>query len=273
VIPKLFEMKEKTTLITGAAGFLGIKHAYALAELNSALILTDINEDKLFDVKRQVSTKFPKIEILTFIMDVSSTEAIEKISNHLKDISVKVDVLINNAAINPIESELSFHSRIEHLSIAKLQNEINVGLIGALQCSRIFGQSMAENKQGSIINIASDLSVISPNQTLYKIDGIEESKQNVKPVSYSIIKTGLIGLTRYLATYWATSNVRVNAISPGGVFNNHDNEFERKISELIPMGRMCLDWELTGAVQFLASNASSYMTGQNLVIDGGRSIW
>ena len=273
MIPKLFEMKEKTTLITGAAGFLGIKHAYALAELNSALILTDINEDKLFDVKRQVSTKFPKIKILTFIMDVSSTEAIEKISKQLKDISIKVDVLINNAAINPIESELSFHSRIEHLSMAKLQNEINVGLIGALQCSRIFGQSMAENKQGSIINIASDLSVISPNQTLYKIDGIEESKQNVKPVSYSIIKTGLIGLTRYLATYWATSNVRVNAISPGGVFNNHDNEFERKISELIPMGRMCLDWELTGAVQFLASNASSYMTGQNLVIDGGRSIW
>jgi len=273
MIPRLFDMNEKTSLITGAAGFLGIRHAFALAELNSTLILTDIDEDKLLEIKKQIFTEFPKINVLTFIMDVTSTESIEQISKHLRDISIKVDVLINNAAINPVESELDFHSRLEYLSTTELQSEMNVGLIGALQCSKVFGQTMAENRQGSIINIASDLSVISPNQSLYKIDGIEESKQRVKPISYSIIKTGLIGLTRYLATYWATSNVRVNAVSPGGVFNDHDKEFEKRISQLIPMGRMCFDWELTGAVQYLASNASSYMTGQNLVIDGGRSIW
>ena len=273
MIPKLYEMKEQTTLITGAGGFLGLTYAYALAELGSTLILTDIDKDKLNNVKKKVSDKFPNTEILILEMDVTSTQAIQKISKKLNTISVNVDVLINNAAINPVESQLSLDSRIEDLSVTKIQNEVNVGLIGALQCSRIFGQGMVENKQGSIINIASDLSIISPNQNIYKIDGVDERNQNVKPVSYSMIKTGLIGLTRYLATYWATSNVRVNAISPGGVFNNQNTQFQRKICELIPMGRMCFDWELIGAVQFLASNASSYMTGQNLVIDGGRSIW
>ena len=132
---------------------------------------------------------------------------------------------------------------------------------------------MAENNYGSIINMASDLSVISPNQNLYNIEGIKAKNQKVKPVSYSIIKTGVIGLTRYLATYWASSNVRVNALSPGGVYNNHSKEFEERISLLIPMGRMAKESELIGAIQYLASDASTYMTGQNLLIDGGRSVW
>ena len=121
--------------------------------------------------------------------------------------------------------------------------------------------------------MASYLSVIAPNQNLYNIEGIKAKNQKVKPVSYSIIKTGVIGLTRYLATYWASSNVRVNALSPGGVYNNHSKEFEERISLLIPMGRMAKESELIGAIQYLASDASTYMTGQNLLIDGGRSVW
>jgi NAD(P)-dependent dehydrogenase (short-subunit alcohol dehydrogenase family) len=135
------------------------------------------------------------------------------------------------------------------------------------------GSYFAKNKSGIVINIASDLSVISPDQRLYRVIGAEESMQPVKPISYSVSKTALIGLTRYLATYWAKSGVRVNALSPGGVFDNQPPEFIQNISSRIPLGRMAERSEYRSALQFLATEDSSYMTGQNLIIDGGRSVW
>jgi len=132
---------------------------------------------------------------------------------------------------------------------------------------------MAEKGNGIILNIASDLSIISPDQRLYELDGVEKEFQPVKPVTYSVIKSGLIGLTQYLSTYWRADGVRVNALSPGGVYENQGDEFVQKISELIPLGRMAHTNEYHSAVQFLCSEASSYMTGQNIVIDGGRTIW
>ena len=129
---------------------------------------------------------------------------------------------------------------------------------------------MLEGGGGVILNIASDLSVISPNQNLYKN---EKGKINYKPVTYSVIKTGLIGLTRYLATYWADQNIRVNALSPGGVYNDQDDNFVTKIEKVIPMGRMANKDEYKSAIKFLCTDASSYMTGQNLIFDGGRTVW
>ena len=152
--------------------------------------------------------------------------------------------------------------------------ELNVGLAGAFLCSQIFGSKMAEDHKGGVIlNIASDLSVISPDQRLYKQDGVAENMQKVKPVTYSVIKTGLIGLTRYLATYWANSDIRCNSLSPGGVFNDQDDQFIKRITELIPLNRMANSDEYRGTIQYLCSDASSYMNGQNIVVDGGRSIW
>jgi NAD(P)-dependent dehydrogenase (short-subunit alcohol dehydrogenase family) len=124
-----------------------------------------------------------------------------------------------------------------------------------------------------ILNIASDLAVIAPDQRLYRQDGLPDDQQPVKPVTYSVVKTALVGLTRYLATYWAESGVRVNAISPGGVYNGQSDEFVRRLSALIPLSRMAHVDEYKGAILFLCSDASSYMTGFNLVIDGGRSSW
>ena len=132
---------------------------------------------------------------------------------------------------------------------------------------------MAQRKRGVILNIASDLAVIAPDQRIYRKPGLPDSRQPVKPVTYSVVKTGLIGLTRYLATYWAEQGVRVNAISPGGVLNKQPAEFVKKLSDLIPLGRMATKNEYQGAVLFLCSDASSYMTGQNLIVDGGRSCW
>ena len=150
---------------------------------------------------------------------------------------------------------------------------MRVGLTGAFLCSRVFGSAMAKRGKGVILNIASDLAVIAPDQRLYRQEGVPEDQQPVKPVTYSVVKTGLIGLTRYLATYWATSGVRVNAISPGGIFNHQPEAFLAELYQRIPMARMAQVDEYQGSILYLCSDASSYMTGTNLSVDGGRTCW
>jgi NAD(P)-dependent dehydrogenase (short-subunit alcohol dehydrogenase family) len=187
----------------------------------------------------------------------------------------RVDILINNAANNPkAEAPLGeTWSRLERFSLEQWQADVAVGLTGAFLCSQAFGTEMARRGKGVILNIASDLAIIAPDQRIYRRPGVSEDQQPVKPVSYSVVKTGLIGLTRYLATYWADQGVRVNAISLGGVYNDQPDEFVQKLTELVPLRRMAGVDEYQGAIVFLCSDASSYMTGSNLVIDGGRTIW
>ncbi len=153
------------------------------------------------------------------------------------------------------------------------EQDLAVGLTGAFLCSQVFGSEMACQKRGVILNIASDLSIIAPDQRIYRLKDLAEDQQPVKPVTYSVIKTGLIGLTRYLATYWASSGVRINALSPGGVYAGQNPEFVHNLTNLIPLGRMAEPDEYKAAIQFLCSDASKFMTGQNIIIDGGRSIW
>ena len=267
----------KYALITGASGLLGKKHAEALLEIGTSVVLTDINLDFLKKTKEELELTDYKGEVICYLMDVTSENSITKVSNELAKKNKRIDILINNAAINPKASSLKDNirtTRIENFSTERWDSELAVGLTGSFLCSKIFGGIMAKDDNGGIIlNIASDLSVIAPDQRIYQQKGLERELQPVKPITYSVIKSGIIGLTRYLATYWPDKGIRSNALSPGGVYNNQDKEFVQNLSKLIPMGRMAKVDEYKGAIQFLCSDASSYMNGQNIIIDGGRSIW
>ena len=272
-----FRLDKKNVLITGAAGLLGKEHALAILEAGGKVILTDISTKELNKTKKDLQRKYDSESIKAFKMDVSNKKDISRVSGLLLKSKTRVDVLINNAAINPkVKNKLSAvkKNRLENFSSSSWDREIEVGLKGAFLCTQIFGSLMAsDHKGGVILNISSDLSVISPNHKIYEVNQKPQKEQPVKPVTYSVIKVGLIGLTRYVATYWARNNIRCNALSPGGVFNNQDEDFVNRLNSLIPLGRMAEKDEYRSAIQFLCSDASSYVNGQNIVIDGGRSVW
>lgn len=273
---KKFDLTGKTALITGAAGLLGIEHAAALLESGANVVLTDIGEAGLSSASNLLGRNAGAERIITRLMDVSSLYAIRAVADELAASERRVDILVNNAAIDPKvkgEQGMVETSRLENFPLDQWELQIAVGLTGAFLCSQVFGTNMAKDgKGGVIINIASDLSVVAPDQRLYRKEGLANNIQPVKPVTYSVIKSGLIGLTRYLATYWADHGVRANALSPGGVLNGQGEEFVQRLSSLIPLGRMAERDEYRAALQFLCSDASSYMNGQNIVMDGGRSI-
>ena len=272
-----FDLSGRIALITGGAGLLGREHAKALLDNGAKVVLTDISESVLADQRAELVSIYGEDNVIAYVMDVTSESSIINVLESLKAIGVHVSILINNAAIDPKvvqNSPLGETSRLENFSFSQWNLEIAVGLTGAFLCSKIFGTAMADMQNGGVIlNIASDLSVISPDQRLYRKHGLSEKDQPVKPITYSVIKAGLVGMTRYLATYWPDKGVRCNALSPGGVENNQGKDFMEKIIPLIPAGRMANVNEYHSTVQFLCSDASIYMNGQNIVIEGGRSIW
>lgn len=272
-----FDLTGKTVLITGAAGLLGREHAAAVLATGATVVLTDIGEAALASARSALARNADASRIVTHVMDVSRLDAIKHVAGELQAANLRVDVLVNNAAIDPKvvgEQGVQETSRLENFPLDQWDLQIAVGLTSAFLCSQVFGTAMAQDgKGGVILNISSDLSVFSPDQRLYRQPGLADDMQPVKPVTYSVIKTGLVGLTRYLSTYWADRGVRANALSPGGVFNGQGEEFVQRLSALIPMGRMANIDEYHSAVQFLCSDASAYINGQNIVMDGGRSVW
>lgn len=268
-----YDLTGRTALITGAAGLLGPQHAVALLTSGARVIVTDLDLTGAERTADELGRGFATGRIVARRLDVTDADGIAALARELES-EGGVDILVNNAAIDPkvrpsTDVELT---RFEHLPLEDWQFQIDVGLTGAFLCSQAFGAAMAARGQGVILNIASDLSVFAPDQRLYRKEGLPEDRQPVKPVTYSVIKTALIGLTRYLAAYWGDRGVRVNALSPGGVQAGQPEEFVRRLTALIPMGRMAAPDEYQAAVQFLCSNASQYMTGQNIVMDGGRSV-
>lgn len=272
-----FDLTGKAALITGAAGLLGMEHAAALLQSGATVVLTDIGEASLAAARDSLSRNADSARIITRVMDVSRPDAIQVVAKELIVTGHRIDILVNNAAIDPKvkgDEGVLETSRLENFPLDQWDLQVAVGLTGAFLCSQVFGSAMAQNGRGGVIlNIASDLSVFSPDQRLYRKAGLADEIQPVKPVTYSVIKAGLVGLTRYLATYWADKGVRCNALSPGGVYNGQGDEFVQRLTSLIPLGRMASRDEYRAAVQFLCSDASGYMNGQNVVMDGGRSAW
>lgn len=271
----IFDLTGKTVVITGGTGLLGRKHAQAVAAFGGIPVLLDLYQEAIDSFCQELKEQY-KVQANGFAVDITNEKKIEQVCNDVVAMFGRVDVLINNAANNPkvdASSTVKNASRLENFPIEIWNQDIAVGLTGAFLCAKYFGTVMAQQGEGNIINISSDLGIIAPNQNLYKQDNLADDMQNVKPVTYSVVKTGLIGLTRYLATYWADKGVRCNALCPGGVYNGQGDTFVQKISTLIPMGRMASVNEYQGAIVFLASKASSYMNGSILTIDGGRSCW
>ncbi len=268
----LFSLKGKTVLVTGGAGLLAQQHINAVLDNQGDLVLIDLNLQNLKKIKKNLINKYKnKIEI--FRGDVTKLNDIKKIYKTLFKKKIKVDVLINNASINyQIDSKhkkLSNKILLENFDTKIWKKDLDVGLLGSLNCIKVFGKAMAKNKYGIILNIASDLSLIAPDNRIYNpINKISL----VKPVSYSVVKHGILGLTRYVASYWAKYNVRCNAIAPGGIFNNQPKNFLKKISKLIPMGRLAKKDEYESSILYLISDASSYMNGAVVSLDGGRTI-
>jgi len=266
-----FQLNGKIVVITGGAGLLGLKHAQAIAEAGGTPILLDINSSAL---KR--ATKSINGESLGLKVDITNVGEIKNAKNTILKKFKTIDALINNAANNPkitkgkISSE---KNRFEDITLGRWQKDLDVGLTGAFLCSQIFGAYMAEKGRGRIINISSDLGLIGPDQRIYMKDGKPKKDQNVKPVTYSVLKHGLLGLTKYCATYWADQGIQVNALCPGGILDGQSKEFITKLTGLIPLGRMAKEDEYKAAIVFLLSDASSYMTGSTLSIDGGRTCW
>jgi len=272
---ELFSLKGKIIIITGASGLLGRQHAEAVAMAGGIPILLDLNQKELDE---QASSIIEKYGVLShgYSVNITNEEAVSENCKLLIKLFGKIDGLVNNAANNPKveDSKDKNFSRLEYFSSELWDKDLAVGLKGAFYCVKYYGHEISKNiNGGSIVNISSDLGLISPDQRLYKVEGLNEEKQPVKPVTYSIIKTGLIGLTRYVATYWGDKNVRCNAVCPGGVENNQDIKFVNELIKRIPMNRMALKNEYQGILIFLLSNASSYVNGAIISADGGRTTW
>lgn len=269
-----FDLTGRVGIITGGAGLLGIRHAEAIAEMGGIPILVDVNAERVAVAAKQLATQY-RVDAAGFEVDITNLAAVQDLDEALLRRYGRIDILINNAARNPKRENpgSDVWSRLENYPLDEWEEDLAVGLTGAFICSRVFGLSMANAGRGVILNIGSDLSIIAPDQRIYRRQYLPEEQQPVKPVSYSVVKHGLIGLTKYLATYWADQGVRSNTLSPGGVFNHQDDEFVQRLTSLIPLGRMAMPDEYKAAVVFLVSDASAYLNGANLVIDGGRTVW
>ncbi|RKI99428.1 SDR family oxidoreductase [bacterium D16-54] len=272
-----FYIENKVVVITGGAGLLGCKHAEAVIEGKGIPVLLDISQAAVNIADRRLKEKYGSAcKIETYVVDITKREEIEKIAGELVERYGHIDVLINNAANNPkVEGDAANMKAIqfENFPLQMWMEDIAVGLTGAFACAQVLGNIMAKQGKGVILNISSDLGIIAPDQRIYQKDGLAEEQQTVKPVTYSVIKHGLIGLTKYLATYYAQKGVRANVLCPAGVYNGQNEEFLQKLTNLIPMGRMADVEEYKSTILYLISEASSYMTGSTVIVDGGRTCW
>ncbi len=272
-----FSIKDKICIVTGGGGLIGMKHTEAILEGEGIPVLLDIVQNGMDRVKQTALSEYGNDRIIeTFTVDITDRTSLENVREILLKKYGHIDVLINNAANNPKVEDASKNLgpiRFHNFPVDMWNQDIAVGLTGAMLCAQVFGEIMEKQKSGVILNISSDYGLIAPDQRIYRKEGLPDDQQMVKPVSYSVVKHGIIGLTKYLAVYWADKGIRVNTLCPASLENGQNEEFIHKISNLIPMGRMSRPDEYVCTVLYMISDASTYMTGATVVLDGGRTSW
>lgn len=265
-----FDLTGKTALVSGGAGLLGLEFSKAIASAGANVIIADNNSIKLASSLKTVQKVSSGQHVLTGFLDVTNPDSIKEcIKSALKKVK-SIDILVNSAAIDPkydTGADVSKNSRFTEFPGEMWDLSVDVNLTGAFLLTQEVCRVMEKKSKGSIIMLGSNYGLTGPDQRIYRKKG--EKNQTYKPVVYSVCKAGLIGFTKYLAAYYAGTEIRVNMLTPSGVFNNHDTEFTKNYSSRTILRRMSYKNEYAGAVIFLASEASSYMTGSNLVIDGG----
>ena len=270
-LSNLFNLTGRTAIVTGGAGLLGTEFCKSLAEAGAAVIVADVNIDAAQDVAESLTKKGH--DVVGFEIDITSEISVGQLVVSAIQQFKQIDILVNSAAIDPKFDQNTSHSNsgvFEEYPLTLWQDALAVNLTGTMLCCRAVSKPMLEKGQGVIVNISSMYGIVGPDQRLYEREGEDPL---FKPVYYSVTKAGILGLTRYLATYFAGKNIRVNALTPGGVYNDHDEDFLSKYADRSVLGRMADKDELNGALLFLASDASKYMTGANLIVDGGWTAW
>lgn len=263
-VKKLYDLTDKTVFLTGAAGLLGNQYAEALSEAGANVVLADINFKKCKKMESELKHQF-KVIPFALKMDISKKKSIEEaIQKTIKKFS-RIDVLINNAVFPEMRKERSIP--FEKFPLELWNKILAVNLTGVFLCNQKIGSIMVKQKKGSIINISSIYGKVAADHRIYGNSGLNST------ASYAVTKSALFNFTRYLASYWRNTGVRVNTLTLGGVENNQDASFIKKYSEKTMIGRMAKKNEYSAAVLFLASDASSYMTGADMTVDGGWTAW
>lgn len=265
------EVAGKVAIVTGALGLLGREHCAALAEAGAHVVLTDVNADALGAQAERLRTAGTP-ETLAIAADITSEQDVDALRDAVLERFGQIDVLVNNAAIDDkFGTDAAEESRFENYSLERFRRQLDVNVTGVFLCCQRLGSVMADRGRGSIVNVASTYGLVAPNQDLYRKEDGEQAF--FKGAAYPASKGAVLQLTRFLAAYWGERGVRVNALCPGGVEAGQDAYFRARYAERTPLKRMAAPGDYRGALLFLAGDASSYMTGASLVVDGGFTIW
>ena len=266
-----FSLKGRTAIITGGPGLLGREFCRTLAQAGAQVVIADLNVAAAQACAKELKNE--GLAVFPVGVDVTDPESVQSMVQTTLSVYPRLDILVNSAALDPKfdDSQPSKHSgKFEDYPLAAWKQALDVNLTGMFLCCQAAVRQMLVQKNGSIINICSTYGLVGPDQRIYQLPG---KAMQYKPAFYSVTKAGVLGLTRYLAAYFAGQNIRVNALTPGGVYNNHEEAFVQNYSARTVLGRMANRDEMNGALLFLASEASSYMTGANLIVDGGWTAW
>jgi NAD(P)-dependent dehydrogenase (short-subunit alcohol dehydrogenase family) len=266
-LPQLFDLHDRTAVVTGGAGLLGTQFCRTLAEAGAQVVVADQNEQAAAQLADSIKGS------IAIKVDVSDPESVQALAAATVDRFGSLDILVNSAAIDPKfdpQHSGQHTNAFENYPLEAWNQSLQVNLTGMFLASQAAVRQMLAGQGGVIINICSTYGLVGPDQRIYEREG---QPPQFKPVTYTVTKAGVLGLTKYLATYYAGKPIRANALTPGGVFNDHDDEFVQAYSARTVLGRMAEIDEMNGALLFLASDASKYMTGSNLVVDGGWTAW